>query len=128
MNLYAQGFFAPSNVDAALACLEMMEFDGIEKVRGQIQKNGTLLDMVVQLQQQLAAAQQAMIQMGTVIDAQNGTQIAQQIAGEAQQTQQAATEKATSGNAGKQGGSIETSKGSLSTQAASAARGSAAPR
>jgi hypothetical protein len=128
LNLYNMGFFAANNADASLACLDMMDFDGIEKVRDKVKQNGTLMDMVVQLQQQLAAAQQAMIRMGAVIDTQNGTQIVPQIAGEAQQTQQAAQEKVESGNAGNMGGKVETSKGSLSTQAASAARSSASPR
>lgn len=128
INLYNMGFFAANNADASLACLDMMDFDGIEKVKETVRKNGTLMDMVVQLQQQLMAAQQAMLQMGAVIDTQNGTQIVPQIADEAQQTQLATQKKVQSGNAEKKGKSVETSKGSLSTQAASAARGSASPR
>ncbi|NLB89709.1 MAG: hypothetical protein GX786_00585 [Clostridiales bacterium] len=59
LNFYDRGFFAPANADPALACLDMMDFDGKEKVIGRIQKNGTLLQMVEQLQQ--ALLQQAMI-------------------------------------------------------------------
>lgn len=36
------GFFAPQNADAALAALEMMDFEGIEKVRQRVRQNGTL--------------------------------------------------------------------------------------
>ena len=33
---YQLGFFAPANADAALACLDMMDFEGIEKVRQRV--------------------------------------------------------------------------------------------
>lgn len=39
---YQLGFFAPQNADAALAALEMMDFEGIEKVRQRVRQNGTL--------------------------------------------------------------------------------------
>ena len=39
---YQLGFFAPANADAALAALEMMDFEGIEKVRQRVRQNGTL--------------------------------------------------------------------------------------
>lgn len=39
---YQLGFFAPRNADAALAALEMMDFEGIEKVRQRVRQNGTL--------------------------------------------------------------------------------------
>ena len=62
------GFFLPQNADQSLAALEMMDFEGIEKVRERISQNGTLLQMVQQLQQQ-------MMQMATILDTQNGTTI-----------------------------------------------------
>ena len=62
------GFFLPQNADQSLAALEMMEFEGIEKVRERVSPNGTLLQMVQQLQQQ-------MMQMATILDKQNGTTI-----------------------------------------------------
>ena len=52
---YQLGFFAPGNADAALACLDMMDFDGIEKVRERVAQNGTLYQ---QLQQAMAMVQQ----------------------------------------------------------------------
>lgn len=52
---YQLGFFAPANADAALAALDMMDFDGIERVRERVARNGTLLDEVERLRQQLAA-------------------------------------------------------------------------
>ena len=48
---YQLGFFAPANADAALAALEMMDFEGIEKVRQRVRQNGTLAQKLAQLQQ-----------------------------------------------------------------------------
>ena len=53
---YQLGFFAPANADAALAALEMMDFEGVEKVRDRVARNGTLLDQLTAAQQQLAQA------------------------------------------------------------------------
>ena len=64
---YQLGFFAPANADAALACLDMMDFEGIEKVRQRVAQNGTLYQ---QLQQAMAQIQQ----MAAVIDQQNGSE------------------------------------------------------
>ena len=38
---YQLGFFDPANADAALAALEMMDFEGIEKVRQRVRQTGT---------------------------------------------------------------------------------------
>ena len=51
---YQLGFFNPANADAALAALEMMDFEGIEKVRQRVQQNGTLAKQLQLAQQQLA--------------------------------------------------------------------------
>ena len=51
---YQLGFFDPRNADAALAALEMMDFEGIEKVRQRVRRNGTLAGQLQQLQQQYA--------------------------------------------------------------------------
>lgn len=74
MQLYAAGFFNPEMADQSLAALDMMEFDGIEKVRDKIAQNGTLFQQVQLLQQQLA-------QLATIVDAQNGTSILANMAG-----------------------------------------------
>lgn len=120
LQFYSAGFFAPTNADAALACLNMMEFEGKDKVTKQVQENQTLLNMVMQLQQQVT-------QMAALIDAQNGTDLTQKTIGQAQQTmqQQEESRKATtaSGTAGS-----HSSGNSLSRQAASAARNATAPR
>ena len=113
LNLYNMGFFAPNNADSALACLEMMDFEEIQKVKDRVKQNGTLFDQVMQLQQML-------MQVAPLIDAQNGTNITEQLA-----MGQAAT------MADGQGGSkasVETSRGSLSAQAANATKNSTAPR
>lgn len=74
---YQLGFFAPANADAALAALEMMDFEGIEKVRERVQQNGTLY-------QQLQQAMQQLQQLAAIVDAQNGTNMAQQAGAAAQ--------------------------------------------
>lgn len=68
--LYAMGFFLPQNADQSLAALDMMQFEGIEEVRQRIAQNGTMFQMIQQLQMQVA-------QLGMIVDAQNGTNIAQ---------------------------------------------------
>ena len=55
---YQLGFFAPRNADAALAALEMMDFEGIEKVRQRVRQNGTLAQRLEQLQSQLVQLKQ----------------------------------------------------------------------
>ena len=50
---YQLGFFAPANADAALAALEMMDFEGIEKVRQRVRQNGTLAQQLAQMQAQM---------------------------------------------------------------------------
>lgn len=52
--LYSLGFFAPENAQASLIALEMMDFEGIQTVREKVMQGQTLLNMVVQMQQQLA--------------------------------------------------------------------------
>ena len=51
---YQLGFFKPENADAALAALDMMDCEGLEKVRQRVRKNGTLAQKLEQLQAQMA--------------------------------------------------------------------------
>ena len=51
--LYSLGFFAPENAQASLIALEMMDFEGIQTVREKVMQGQTLLNMVMQRQQQL---------------------------------------------------------------------------
>lgn len=52
LQFYGNGFFAPQNTDMTLACLNMMDFDHKEDVIKQVQQNGTLYDMLMQVQQE----------------------------------------------------------------------------
>ena len=51
LQLYGAGFFAPNNADPALACLEMMDFQGRDKVIEQVKRNQTLQQMLIETQQ-----------------------------------------------------------------------------
>lgn len=61
--LYSMGFFNPERAQEALPTLEMMEFEGVDKVREQVAQGQTLLNMCQQL---MAQVQQltSMVQMG----------------------------------------------------------------
>lgn len=62
---YQLGFFDPKNADAALAALDMMDFEGVEKVRQRVQQNGTMARKLAQMQDQ-------MVRMAAVIEMQGG--------------------------------------------------------
>ena len=51
--LYAAGFFNPERAQEAMGALEMMEFEGIDKVKERVQQGQTLLNICQQLSQQL---------------------------------------------------------------------------
>ena len=51
--LYGLGFFNPERAQEALGALEMMEFEGIDKVREQVQQGQTLLNICQQMSQQM---------------------------------------------------------------------------
>ncbi len=57
LQLYSAGFFNADNADAALACLDMMDFDRKSFVMNRIKQNGTMLDMLNQMQKQMAMLQ-----------------------------------------------------------------------
>lgn len=81
LQFYSAGFFAPQNADAALACLDMMDFDKKDFVMQKIQQNGTLYQMLMQ-------TQQIALQLAQALDMKEGTQLApalmQQFQGAAQ--------------------------------------------
>jgi hypothetical protein len=52
--LYAAGFFNPERAQECLGALEMMDFEGIEKVKEYAQQGATLLNICQQQQQQIA--------------------------------------------------------------------------
>lgn len=60
LQFYDKGFFAPGNADASLACIDMMEFEGKDKIIQKIENNGTLFDQLQQLQMQMAQLQAMM--------------------------------------------------------------------
>lgn len=71
--LYGLGFFRPDMADQSLAALELMQFDGIEKVRERIGQNGTLQTRIEQMSQ-------IMMAMAQELDARMGTQYLPQVA------------------------------------------------
>lgn len=73
--LYAANMFNPQYADQALVALEMMDFEGKDMVIQKVQQNGTLLQMVQQMQVQ-------MMKMAQIIDSLQGTQIAPAMAAE----------------------------------------------
>ena len=52
--LYQLGFFNPEAAQQALIALDMMDFEGIDKIREQVQQGQTLMQVVQQQQQQIA--------------------------------------------------------------------------
>lgn len=107
INLYNMGFFAPNNGDASLACLKMMDFDGVEKIREEVQKNATLFAQVQQLSQLL-------VQIAPDIAMQLGI-------GEAAMATMTSNQPT--------GGKVsQETRGSLSAQAANTTKESTAPR
>lgn len=116
LNFYSAGFFAPANADAAMSCLNMMDFDGKEKVIETVKQNGLLF-------QQVQALQQQVIQLSQMVDMVNGTNMAERAVGNAQQTMARQVQQAR----GK--GTVATqSNGSLARQSAEATRNSTAPK
>ena len=51
--LYGMGFFDPNRAQEALCALEMMEFEGIDKLRDQVRQGQTLLNICMQQQQEM---------------------------------------------------------------------------
>lgn len=59
LNFYNLGFFNPQMTDQAIACLEMMDFNGKDELIQKLRLNGTLQQMLLQYQQMaLQLAQQ----------------------------------------------------------------------
>lgn len=73
LQFYNSGFFNPEMTDQALACIDMMDFEGKDSVVRKISQNGTLYEQLKTMQQQL-------MQMAQIVDAQNGTTIGSQMA------------------------------------------------
>ena len=79
IQFYNLGFFAPNNADQSLACLDMMMFDGKDKITDKIKENQTMFETIQMLQQQV-------VQLAAIVDHDHGTNMAQQMMGVAQGT------------------------------------------
>ena len=64
LQFYNAGFFNPQLADQVLPCIDMMEFEGKEKVRESIQSNSTMYQQLQQMQQLVALAAQALAEKG----------------------------------------------------------------
>lgn len=87
---YGMGFFRPDLADQSLAALDMMQFEGIEKVRENISKNRTL-------QQQVQQLAQLSLVMAQKIDSMAGTQYTEQVAQVIQMQAQGTPDSPTGG-------------------------------
>ena len=66
LQFFGAGFFNPQIADQALACLEMMDFDRKQFIMQKISQNGTMYQMMMQMQQQ-------MMMLGQMVDQLKGT-------------------------------------------------------
>lgn len=53
LQFYGLGFFNPQQADQAITCLEMMDFDGKDKIMQKIQMNGTMFQQMQMMNQQI---------------------------------------------------------------------------
>lgn len=67
--MYNMGFFNPQNAEAALAAIDMMDFDGKQKVRDTVEKGQTLMMQIQEMQQRMA-------KMSEIIERVTGTKLA----------------------------------------------------
>ena len=61
LQFYNLGFFNPQQSDQAVACMDMMEFEGKNRVVERVMQNGMMYQQILQMQQQ-------MLQMAQMID------------------------------------------------------------
>lgn len=64
LQFYDKGFFNPQLAEQALQCIDMMDFEGKEKVRQGIQNNSTMYQQMQQLQQIAQLSAQALAANG----------------------------------------------------------------
>lgn len=79
LQFYNLGFFNPQMSEQALQCIDMMDFEGKEKVRQGIQQNSMLAQQIQQLQQVAQLSAQALAQNGDtrVLQAMQGMGLSQ---------------------------------------------------
>ena len=58
--MYNMGFFNPQLAEQSMTALELMDFDGIEAVKERVQQGQTMMNVVNQLMQEVAALKAAM--------------------------------------------------------------------
>lgn len=64
LQFYNAGFFNPELSQQALMCIDMMDFDGKDKIRQMIQQNGSMYQQMQQMQQLLMMSAQALAEKG----------------------------------------------------------------
>lgn len=88
MELYGTGFFAPQMVDQALVAIQMMQFEGKEEIEQRLAQNGTMYQVIQQMQADMQ-------KMALIIDSQLGTDVLQNMGGAANLTQPVGAEVKT---------------------------------
>lgn len=73
LQFYSAGFFNPQMADQALACLDMMDFDRKQFIMQKIAENGGMYQQMMMMQQQ-------MLQLAQIVDAERGSNLAEQMA------------------------------------------------
>lgn len=68
IQMFTAGMFSPEASPAALICLEMLQFEGKDKVIGQVRQNGDLFQQMQQMMQQMQMQQEQMGQMRGTMD------------------------------------------------------------
>lgn len=64
LQFFNAGFFNPQLVDQVLPCIDMMDFDGKEKVRQMVQNNGDMYQQLQQMKEIVTMAGQALAEKG----------------------------------------------------------------
>ena len=67
--MYGMGMFNPQMAEPALVCLDMMEFEGKDKVRENVQKGSMLMQQMQQWQQLLLQLDAMLPQLGIAMNA-----------------------------------------------------------
>lgn len=73
LQFFGAGFFNPQIADQALACIDMMDFDGKDSIMQKIAQNGGMY-------KQMLAMQQQMMMLAQMVDQVKGSNIAQNLA------------------------------------------------
>lgn len=70
--LFGAGFFNPQVSDQAIVALEMMSFEGKDKIIQKVQENGTLMQQMQQIMQQLQQMQQENMKLRAIVQKMTG--------------------------------------------------------